>query len=173
MEAAYGRRFTGGGPTYRERLKGQFECRESGNLLAAVSLTSHLMTQHGRVAETRRRWSTPAAGVGPQTFTMTFQAKGGPQSCPVEGCLVRVAKRTEMRVHFLHQHVLNTVVILEEVNLPSPPVRPMQHAVSPAGPGRQAPGHGPVCQGSGAERSGAEEAGARGVGDKGEIGAGL
>ena len=49
-EAAYGRRVTGEGPTYRERLKGQVLCRECGELLAAGYLTSHLMTQHGRVA---------------------------------------------------------------------------------------------------------------------------
>ena len=32
-------------------------------------------------------------------------------------------------------------------------VRLMQHAVPPAVPERQAPGHGPVCQGSGAEEA--------------------
>ena len=51
-EAAYGRRVTGKGPTYMERLKGQVSCRECGELLAAGSLASNLMTQHGRVAET-------------------------------------------------------------------------------------------------------------------------
>ena len=80
LEAAYGRRVTGEGPTYRERLKGQVTCGACEELLAAVSLTSHMMTQHGRVAETHQQCSTPAAGTGPQTFRMTFPAKGGPRN---------------------------------------------------------------------------------------------
>ena len=88
--------------------------------MMAGYLTSNLMTQHGRVAETQPRWITPAAEVGPRTFLMIFPAKGGPRSCPVEGCPGRVAKRTAMWVNFLHRHVLNIVVILEEVNLPHP-----------------------------------------------------
>ena len=41
-EAAYGRRVTGEGPTYRECLKGQVSCRECGDLMATGYLTSHL-----------------------------------------------------------------------------------------------------------------------------------
>ena len=63
-EAAYGRRVTGEGPTYRDRLKGQVECGACGEFLAEGYLSSHIMTQHGRVAETRQQWSTPAAGTG-------------------------------------------------------------------------------------------------------------
>ena len=48
--AAYGRRVTGEGPTYRERLKGQVSCGECGELLAAGSLSSHIMIRHGRAA---------------------------------------------------------------------------------------------------------------------------
>ena len=51
---------------------------------------------------------------------MSFSAKGGPQKCPMEGCPGRVATRTAMRVHFVHRHVLDTVVILEEGNFPHP-----------------------------------------------------
>ena len=120
LEAAYGRRVTGEGPTYRERLKGQVSCRECGELLAAGYLTCHLMNQHGRVAETQRRGSTMSEGDGPWTFRMTFPEKGGPRNYPLEGCPGRVATRTAKRVHFLHRHVLDTVVILEEGNLPHP-----------------------------------------------------
>ena len=79
-----------------------------------------MMTEHGRVAETRRQWSTLAAVDGPWTFRMTFLAKGGLQNCPVEGCPGQVATRTEMWVHFLHRHVLDTVVIMKEGNFPHP-----------------------------------------------------
>ena len=120
LEAAYGRRVTGEGPTYRERLKGQVACDECGELLAAGSLSSHMMTQHGRVAEIRRKWINPTAGTGPQTYRITFPANGGQQNYPVEGCMGRLAKRTAMRVHLVHRHVLDTVVILEEGNFPHP-----------------------------------------------------
>ena len=84
------------------------------------SLLSHLMTQHGRAAERRQKWNTPAVGSGPQRYWMSFPAKRGPQKYPVAGCPGRVATRTEMRVHFLHRHVLDIVVILEEGNSPHP-----------------------------------------------------
>ena len=51
---------------------------------------------------------------------MSFLAKGGPRTFHVEGCPERVATRTEMRVHFVHRHVLDTVVMLEEGNFPHP-----------------------------------------------------
>ena len=89
-------------------------------MMVAGSLASHLMTQNGGLEETQQSWRTPSAGAGPQIFRMEFPAKGGPKSCLVEGCPKRVASRTAMQVHFLHRHVLDTVVILEEINLPHP-----------------------------------------------------
>ena len=53
-------------------------------------------------------------------YRMSFPAKGGPRKCPVAGCPGRVATRTEMRVHFVHRHVLDIMVILEEENFPHP-----------------------------------------------------
>ena len=49
---------------------------------------------------------------------MSFPEKGGPRRCPVEGCPGQLATRTAMRVHFMHRHVLDTVVMLEEGNSP-------------------------------------------------------
>ena len=120
-------------------------------MMAAGSLTIHLMTQHGRVAETRRRWRTPTAGAGPQNFRMKLPAKEGLRRCPVEGCLGHAAARTAMRLHFLHRHVLNTVIIMEEGNPPHHSA-PDATCFPPSGPECQAPCHSPVYQGSGAER---------------------
>ena len=117
---AYGRRVTGVGPTYSERKKGQVACGECGEVLEVGSLSIHLMNQHGRAAGRQRQWSTPAVGVRPQIYRMSFPTKGGPRKCPVAGCLCRVETRTSMRVHFVHQYVLNTGVILEEGNFPHP-----------------------------------------------------
>ena len=38
----------------------------------------------------------------------------------MEGCPGALATRTAMRVHFVHRHVQDTVVMLEEGNLPHP-----------------------------------------------------
>ena len=51
---------------------------------------------------------------------MSFSAKEGPRRCPVEVCLGFLTTSTAMRVHFVHQHVQDTVVMLEEGNLPLP-----------------------------------------------------
>ena len=53
-------------------------------------------------------------------YKMHFPAKDGRRQCPVEGCTGVLATRAAMRVHFVHRHVQNTVVILEEGNLPLP-----------------------------------------------------
>ena len=51
---------------------------------------------------------------------MSFPEKGGPRRFPVEGCQGELATRTSIRVHFVHRHVLNTVVMLAEGNFPHP-----------------------------------------------------
>ena len=53
-------------------------------------------------------------------YKMNFPTKDGRRRCPVEGCLGVLATRAAMRVHFVHRHVHDTVVILEEGNLPLP-----------------------------------------------------
>ena len=70
--------------------------------------------------EIRRQWSAPAAGIRPQTYSMSFLAKGRPLKRPLLGCPGRVATRIAMRLHFVHRHVLDTVVLMEEGNSPHP-----------------------------------------------------
>ena len=113
---AYGRRILGVGPSNRYRCKDQVACGKCGEMLEVGSLSSHLMTQHASAEERQRQWTTTAARSGPQSYQMSFPTKGGPHKCPVEGCPGRMATRTAMRVHFVHRHVLNTVVIMEEGN---------------------------------------------------------
>ena len=59
-------------------------------------------------------------GNNPITYRIYFPAKAGPKPCPVEGCSGRESIWMEMRVHFWHRNVRDTVVILEEGNLPHP-----------------------------------------------------
>ena len=96
------------------------ECKECGEQLAVGSLSSHMMTRHGKAAGRRRQCNTPEEGRVPQEYRMSFTPKGGPRTCPVEGCPGKMATRTAMRVHFVHWHVLDTVVMLEEGNYPHP-----------------------------------------------------
>ena len=53
-------------------------------------------------------------------YKMHFPEKYGRRRCPVEGCPGVLATRAAMRVHFVHRHVHDTVVILEEGNLALP-----------------------------------------------------
>ena len=51
---------------------------------------------------------------------MLFPEKGGRRRCPVERCPGVLATQAAMRVHFVNRHVHDTVVMLEEGNLPLP-----------------------------------------------------
>ena len=51
---------------------------------------------------------------------MNFPKMGGRRQCPVDGCPGVSETRAAMRVHFVHRHVHDTVVRLEEGNLPLP-----------------------------------------------------
>ena len=51
---------------------------------------------------------------------MSFPTRTGPWEFPIEGCRGRTAIRTALRVHFFRRHIRDTVVILEEGNLPHP-----------------------------------------------------
>ena len=84
-DSVYGRRITGQGPTYRELLKGRVSCRESGEDMALGYIVSHMMTQHGLVAEARQSWKIPATGEGTRTYQMALPAKRDPWSCLMEG----------------------------------------------------------------------------------------
>ena len=64
--------------------------------MAAGYFAGHSMAQHGRSVEERRSCKTSDTGEEPRTYCMALPAKGGPRSCPVEGCPGRVATRTAM-----------------------------------------------------------------------------
>ena len=91
--------------------------------MAAGLLDSHRMTQHGKARGRKWAWTDAATGGGEgeekQTYRMELP-KGGTTECPVEGCPGRAGTRTAMRVHFWRRHVQDTIIILEEGNLPHP-----------------------------------------------------
>ena len=110
-EEAYGRRITGEGRSYADRQRERIECVECGEFLEVGSMSSHLMTRHGKAVGRRRMW-TPQMEGGAKTYRMSLLTKGGPQRCPVEECLGDLATSTAMRVHFVHRHVQDIVVML-------------------------------------------------------------
>ena len=84
-------------------------------------LAVHLQTQHGVSRGRAGQKDKEGGGVdNPRTFWVTFPAKSGPRPCLVEGCSGREEMQIAMRIHFLHRHVQDTVVIVEEFSLPHP-----------------------------------------------------
>ena len=65
-EEAYGRSMTGEGLTFRERKRERVECGYFGKEVAAGSLDSHRMSQHGKARERRHTWTNAATGGGSQ-----------------------------------------------------------------------------------------------------------
>ena len=118
-EEAYRRRITEEWRSYAERQRERIECVECGELLAVGSISSHLMTQHGKAAGRQSLW-IPHTERGAKTYRMSFPKKGRLRRCPVEGCPWVLETQTAMRVHFMHRHVQDTVVMLEEGNFPHP-----------------------------------------------------
>ena len=93
---------------------------ECGEKMALGLLKVHQKTKHRKEAGGMRHWENTAPGGYPQTYKIDFPSAGAPRNCPIKGCRGRVVTRTAMQVHFLYQHVRDTVIILEEGNLPHP-----------------------------------------------------
>ena len=110
--AGYNRRLTGVGKTFKERQRERVAYGECGTEIAAGSMSSHMMTRHGKAATRQHFWSPQTAGE-PRLYKMRFPARDGRRQCPVEGCPGVSATQAAMRVHFVHRHVHDTVVILE------------------------------------------------------------
>ena len=114
---------TGDGPMPRERKRERVTCGDCRREMVAGSLDSHCMMQHGRARERKLSWTDAATGGGEgeekQTYRMEFH-KGGTTESPVEGCPGRAGTRTALCMHFWRRHVRDTIIILEEGNLPHP-----------------------------------------------------
>ena len=91
---------------------------ECGKELAKELLVKHRQTQHGATKGGLVSEGDEAdRGDNIRTYRLAFTAKTGPRTCPVEDCSGQASMRTEMRAHFWHRNVRDTVVILEEGNL--------------------------------------------------------
>ena len=79
----------------------------------------HRQMQHGLIRSIS--WETPLLPpTDPKTYHVSFPSADQSLTCPVERCQGRAKKRTNLWIHFLHRHVQDAVVILDEGNLPHP-----------------------------------------------------
>ena len=63
-EETYGHIMTGDGPKPKERKRERVTCRDCRREMAAGSLDSHRMTQHGKARERKWAWTDAATGGG-------------------------------------------------------------------------------------------------------------
>ena len=96
-EAGYSWRLMEVEKMYAERQRERVACGECGTVIAAGSMSSHLMIRHGKAA-TRRHLCPPQTNGGPRMYKMHFPAKGGRILCPVERCPGMLATRAAMLV---------------------------------------------------------------------------
>ena len=61
-EAGYSRRLTEAGKTYTEQQRERVACREGGTVIAAGSMSIHMMTRHGKVATRQHLWDPQTNG---------------------------------------------------------------------------------------------------------------
>ena len=102
-KAGYSWRVTGVWKTYAERQRERVAYGECGTVSAAGSMSSHLMTRHGKTARRQHLWD-PQTNGGPRTNKMHFPVKGGRRRCPVKRFPGVLPTRAAMWVHFVHPH---------------------------------------------------------------------
>ena len=121
VDKAYTWRMMGEVRIFKERQRERVLCLECDKEFAKGSLVAHHQNQHGMVkGRLGQEGDKEAGGENARTCRMDIPANAGPRPCQFEGCSDRVSTLTAMCVHFWHRHVRDTVVILEEVNLPHP-----------------------------------------------------
>ena len=119
-EAAYEQQITGVRYLYWEIQRVRVHCMECKEEMVLGLLAVHLQTQHGKSTDGRMHWVTRSPGRETCTYNMDLPTNGGPSNLPVKAFRGRAATWTAMRVHLLYPHVRDTVIILEEGNLPRP-----------------------------------------------------
>ena len=72
-EETYGHIMMGDGPTPRERKRERVTCGDSGREMAAGSLDSHRMNQHGKARERKWAWTDAATGGGEGEEQQTYR----------------------------------------------------------------------------------------------------
>ena len=85
--------------------------------LAVRSLKSHYKIRHG-IGKGEHPKPPPPSPEEVQTYWLSLSKIMAQLKCPVVRCQGETTNRTNLRVHFVHHHVKDTIVILEEGNRP-------------------------------------------------------
>ena len=121
---SYTWRMIGEGRSFKERQRERVICPKCRKDMEKGSMVTYRQTHHGMAKGGLGSEGVGAYGSNGVNKTiihrMVFTTRVEPSTCPVKGCSGQALLRTVMRVHFWHRHVRNTVVILDEVNLPHP-----------------------------------------------------
>lgn len=115
-DASYRRRTSGEGETLRERQRRRVVCPECSKSLAASSLSTHLLSQHGIASRSQQAPADRRSAEYRVSFPKTLRRL----ACPVEGCGGSAVTHEGLRRHFMHRHVTDTIVILQEGTTPLP-----------------------------------------------------
>ena len=116
------RRVMGVGSSYWEWLWRKVQCLECGAELVVVSLMDHNQWQHS-IGKGNQGRLHPTHNPTPQEakpYWAPFPAALKWLIWSVEGFQGGVTSLTNLWVHFLHRHIKDTIVILEEGNQPYP-----------------------------------------------------
>ena len=82
------------------------------------SLADHEQAQKGK--KRPPQWETPPYTPYPSLYRVSYPIAAGFIGFIEGGCKGRVMMRTNLHIHFVHRHMGNTVLILEEGNRPHP-----------------------------------------------------
>ena len=118
LEAAYKRHMAGVGPSFRERQRERVRCPEYVAYLTAELLATHRQDQH--VTGQGPQWDNTPVPLEPRLYMVSFTKVDGMVGSPVKVCRGRMTTRTNLRIHFVHRHMWDTIVILEEGNRTPP-----------------------------------------------------
>eukprot|EP00978_Attheya_sp_CCMP212_P015422 scaffold39830_cov28-Attheya_sp.AAC.1 len=115
----YERRMTGSGDNFQTRQRRRVTCSICKGSFAHSSLATHRRVQHGETTMSGQHEPAPAVGL-PAEYRVSFPKTVSKIDCPIEGCPGRATSRANLRVHFMHRHARDTLVILEEGSFPNP-----------------------------------------------------
>jgi hypothetical protein len=115
----YERRMTGSGDNFQARQRRRVTCSICKASLAHSSIATHRRVQHGETTMSGLYEPAPAVGL-PAEYRVSFPKTVSKIDCPIEGCPGRATSRANLRVHFMHRHARDTLVILEEGSFPNP-----------------------------------------------------
>ena len=117
-DEAYHYRMTGDGQSYTERQHLPTECPECGHFVRSSYLSTHRLHQHGIALSQSRLEGIYDPDPEPDLHIVSMPTRKFDIDCPVPGCPGHATDRFSLRRHFMHRHILDTLIIIEEGILP-------------------------------------------------------